>query len=135
MLSIVTLVPSSTEVSATPALPASSENAIEKVMAPSLSESEVETTQVQALPDPSVTVTVLSMVLPPPSLMVQVGVPIASVAVKLRVTSSPLFASPVPAVEILTEPRVGWVLSMVTVPDPDVTAVPALPLASLKAIE
>ena len=27
---------------------------------------------------------------------------------------------------------VGWVLSIVTDPDPDVTAVPALPLASLK---
>ena len=93
--------------SATPALPASSVKAIEKVIAPSLSESEVDTTQVHALEDPSVTETVLSMVLPPPSLIVQVGVWIASVAVKLRVTSSPLFASPVPPVAILTEPRVG----------------------------
>ena len=79
--------------------------------------------------------TVLSMVLPPPSFMVQVGVPMPSEAVKLRVTSSPSLALPVPAVAILTELSVGCVLSIVTDPDPDVTAVPALPLASLKAIE
>ena len=95
------------------------------------------TLQVQAFEEPSVYVMEPELSMAPPALSekVQVGVWMASEAVKLRVTSSPSLALPVPPVAILTELSVGWVLSIVTDPDPDVTAVPALPLASLKAIE
>ena len=81
--------------------------------------------------------TELSIAFPAPSLMVQVGVWMASDAVKLRVMSSPLLALPVPASAIDTEVNVGWVLSMVTL-EPSVTAVtatPAVPPMSVKAIE
>ena len=48
---------------------------------------------------------------------------------------SALLASPSPFVAIDTGFSVGCVLSIVTEPDPEVTAVPALPAASVNAIE
>ena len=128
---MVTLLLSVTAVTAVPALFASSEKAIEKVIAPSLSESEVETAQGQALLEPSLADTELSMVLPPPSFMVQVGLWMASEAVKLRVTVSPLLALPDPAVAMLTGLSVGAVKSMVTEPESAVvSAAPVFPAAS-----
>ena len=92
--------------------------------------------QVQAFEDPSLTDMEPELSIAPPALSekVQVGVWMASEAVKLRVITSPSLALPVPAVAIETGDRVGWVLSIVTEPLPDVTAVPALPLESLKLI-
>ena len=56
--------------------------------------------------------------------------------VNVRVAVSPSFTSRPPALsEIAGVLRVGWVLSIVTEPDPEVIAVPALPDASLKEIE
>jgi hypothetical protein len=64
------------------------------------------------------------------------GAVVTSVAeVNVSDTTSALLALPVPEVAIAVEARVGWVLSIVTEPDPEVTAVPALPAASLKEIE
>ena len=75
--------------------------------------------------------TELSIVLPPPSFMVQVGVPIVSVAVNVSVTSSPLFALPVPAVAMPTVPSVGTTKSKVTAPlSAVVSAAPVLAAAS-----
>ena len=107
VLSIVTLEPSSTVVSATPAFPAESEYATEKVIPPSPSASDTDTTQVQTLPPVFVTVTELSMVAPSPSVMVHVGVWIVSEPVIVSVTVSPLLALPAPLVAIPTVPRVG----------------------------
>ena len=72
----------------------------------------------------------------PPDWKVTVGVLIASDAVKVRVISSPAFASVEVLLSeaILTLPRVGTVVSVVTLPLPLVTAEPALPAVSLKAI-
>ena len=72
----------------------------------------------------------------PESLIVQVGLANnASEAVNVRDTVSALLASPSPFVAIDTGSSVGCVLSIVTEPDPEVTAVPALPAASVNAIE
>ena len=92
--------------------------------------------QVQAFEEPSLTDMEPELSIAPPALSekVQVGFWMASEAVKLRVITSPSLALPVPAVAIETGSRVGWVLSIVTEPLPDVTAVPALPLESLKLI-
>ena len=76
----------------------------------------------------------VSAIAPDPSVHVQVGVPIVSDGAIVRVTTSPSLAFPSPLTAIVTAEPVGWVLSIVTDPDPDVTAVPALPLASLKLI-
>ena len=77
-----------------------------------------------------------SIALLPPSVKAQVGAVVTSLLdVNVKVTVSALFALPSPLTVIAGVLRVGWVLSIVTDPDPDVTAVPALPLASLKAIE
>lgn len=76
------------------------------------------------------TVTVLSMVLPSPSLIVHVGVWIPSEAVKLRVMSSPLLAFPVPAVDMLTEDSVGTFASITTAPRSPLAAPAAPPAAS-----
>ena len=94
------------------------------------------TLQVQAFEEPSVYEMEPELSIAPPALSekVQVGVWMASEAVKLRVITSASLALPDPAVAIETEDRVGWVLSIVTEPLPDVTAVPALPAASLKLI-
>ena len=64
------------------------------------------------------------------------GVPIASEAVNVRVTSSLALASVEVLLSdvILTLLRVGAVVSVVTLPLPLVTAVPALPDVSLKAM-
>ena len=61
---------------------------------------------------------------------------IASDAVKVRVISSPSLASVEVLLSeaILTLLRVGAVVSVVTLPLPLVTAEPALPAVSLKAI-
>ena len=61
---------------------------------------------------------------------------IASDAVKVRVISSPALASVEVLLSeaILTLLRVGAVVSVVTLPLPLVTAEPALPAVSLKAI-
>ena len=71
-----------------------------------------------------------------PDSKVTTGVLIVSLAVKVSVTTSATFASVV--VELLdaiaTLLKVGTVLSNVTLPDPLVTAVPAFPTLSLKAI-
>ena len=130
VLSIVTLLESLVEVTAVPALPASSENAIENVIAPSPSSSAVSITQVHALLDPSVAVTELAIALPSPSVIVHVGEPIASEAVNDRVTSSPSLALPVPAVAILTDDRVGTLASMITAPRSPLAAPAAPPAAS-----
>ena len=72
--------------------------------------------QVQAFEEPSVTVMEPELSIAPPALSekVQVGVWMASEAVKLRVITSPSLALPVPAVAIETGSRDGWVLSIVT---------------------
>ena len=137
VLSTVTLELSVVAVTAVPALAAESVNAIEKATAPSESASAVSRTQVQSLFCGLATVIELSAIASPPEVNVQVGVPIASEAVKLRVMSSPLFEAPSPLVAIDTDVSVGCVLSMVTlVPSVTaVTAVPALSAESEKAIE
>ena len=97
------------------------------------------TLQVQAFEEPSVYVMEPELSMAPPALSekVQVGVWMASEAVKLRVITSPSLALPDPAVAIETEDRVGWVLSIVTLVESDtlVTVVPALSASSEKAIE
>ena len=95
--------------------------------------------QVQAFEEPSVyeMEPELSIALLALSEKVQVGVWMASEAVKLRVITSPSLALPVPASSIETEDRVGWVLSIVTLVESvtSVTVVPALSASSEKAIE
>ena len=85
-------------------------------------------------------VTEVSVIAAPPDLNVTVGVDIASLAVSVRVTTSPSFATEVMAllVTMLTELRVGAVVSKLAVTlvesDVAVTAVPAFPTVSAKAI-
>ena len=62
----------------------------------------------------------------PPDVKVQVGVPIASDGVIVRVIESPLFPLPVPPTARTAAVRVGCVLSMVTL-DPSSTVVSATP--------
>ena len=127
-LSIVTALESVTVVTAVPALPAVSLNAIENVITPLPSASAVVTAQVQEVPDPE-GVTVLSMAAPKPSFIVHVGVPMVSEDVIEIVTRSPLLAFPTPAVAIDTAERVGTLASMMTAPrSPD--AAPAAPPAA-----
>ena len=75
VLSIVTLEPSVTAVTATPAVPPTSVNAIEKVIAPAPSSLWVVTAHFHVLPDGLVTEIdpELSIALPAPSFIVQVG--------------------------------------------------------------
>ena len=110
---MVTLEPSSTDVSATPAVPPTSVKATEKVIAPFASLLWVVTAHVHVLPAVLVTVTELSMLAPSPSFIVHVGLWIVSLEVKVSVTISPSLALPVPAVAIPIEPRVGAVVSRV----------------------
>ena len=76
----------------------------------------------------------------PPDLNVATGVLIVSLAVSVRVTVSPLFATDVMAlfVTMLTELSVGAVVSKLAVTlvefDVAVTAVPEFPTVSAKAI-
>ena len=92
--------------------------------------------QVQPDAEPEAVLVPASIAADAPSVKAQVGAVVTSeLDVNVRVTVSPLFALPSPFTVIAGVLRVGWVLSMVTEPDPEVTAVPALPLASLKAIE
>ena len=67
---------------------------------------------------------------------VTTGVPIVSLAVNVSVTTSSTFASVVVVLSdaIATLLKVGAVLLNVTLPDPLVTAVPALEDKSLKAM-
>ena len=82
----------------------------------------------------------MSVIAAPPDLKVTTGVLIASLAVSVRVTTSPSFATDVMAlfVTMLTELSVGAVVSKLAVIlvefDVAVTAVPALPTVSVKAI-
>ena len=72
----------------------------------------------------------------PPDRKVTTGVAIGSEAVNVRVTTSFATASVVVGLleAMLTELSVGAVPSYVTLPVPLVTAEPALPAVSLKAI-
>ena len=72
----------------------------------------------------------------PPDANVTVGVEILSLAVNVKVTSSPALANVLLSLlELIDTPlKVGAVVSVVTLPLPLVTAEPALPAVSLKAI-
>ena len=107
VLSTVTAELSVTPETADPALPAESVNEIENATAPSVSASATSTTQVHSFPDGLATVIVLSAIAAPPEVKVHVGVPIASEAVNVRVTSSPMLALPVLSTAIPTAVRVG----------------------------
>ena len=75
----------------------------------------------------------MSAIAPEPSVHVQVGVPMASDGSMVRVTTSPLFALPLPLTAMVTAEAVGWALSMVTL-DPsstEVSAFPAVPPTSV----
>ena len=103
-----------TAVTAVPAFPASSLNAIENVTTPSPTSSAMSTSQVQASFPPSVTTMDPARALPSSSAKVQVGVEIVSPAVKLRVIVFP-FIPPVVSVlsvTIETGVRVGGVVSI-----------------------
>ena len=110
VLSIVTLEPSVTAVTATPAVPPTSVKAIENVIAPLASALVVSTTHVQVLPLVD-TATLLSIAFPAPSFIVHVGVWTSSDETNVSVTSSPSLAFPVPAVAIPTDVSVGAVVS------------------------
>ena len=107
MLSTVTLVLSDTADTATPALPASSVNAMEKATVPSVSPLSTSSTHVHASLLPSATVIELSAIAALPEVNVQVGVWIPSDVVKLRVMSSPSLALPVLSTAIDTGVIVG----------------------------
>ena len=67
----------------------------------------------------------------PPEANVQVGVPMVSEGVMVRVMESPLLPLPEPATARTAAVAVGWVLSMVTAPESAVvSATPALPAES-----
>ena len=72
----------------------------------------------------------------PPDANVTVGVEILSLAVNVKVTSSPALANVLLSLlELIDTPlKVGADVSVVTLPLPLVTAEPALPAVSLKAI-
>ena len=135
----VTEEPSVVAVTATPAFPALSEKPSETTTAVSASLSVVITAQVQVFPPVLVIVSAFVASTPDPNSISQVGVPIVSDAVNVIVTVSPSFdrdaESPFPA--IVTDDNVGtvssWVTALLSVVA--VTAVPALPLASVKPIE
>lgn len=91
VLSKVTDEPSPTVVTAVPAFPIKSVKAILNVIAPSVSPDWVAKAAVQLLPEGLLYVTEPLTALPP-DLKVTVGVEIASEAVKLKVTVSPVFA-------------------------------------------
>ena len=78
----------------------------------------------------------MSVIVAPPELKVTTGVAIASEAVSVRVTTSSALAKVVVELleAMLTELSVGAVVSNVTLPEPLVTAVPAFPAVSLKAM-
>ena len=78
----------------------------------------------------------MSVIDAPPDVKVTTGVDIVSEAVNVRVISSLAIASVfVELLEaMLTELSVGAVVSNVTLPEPLVTAVPAFPAVSLKAM-
>ena len=71
---MTTLEPSSTLVSATPAVPPMSVKATENVMVPSPSALFVTTAHVQVFPEGLFVETALSMAFPAPSFILQVGV-------------------------------------------------------------
>ena len=95
---------------------------------------------VQVFPLVFVYVTEVSVIAAPPDLNVTTGVPIVSLAVSVRVITSPSFATVVMALfeTMLTLLSVGVVVSMPAVTlvefDVAVTAVPAFPALSLKAM-
>ena len=72
----------------------------------------------------------------PPDLNTQVGVPMVSEGVIVKVIESPLLPLPVPPTARTAADAVGCVLSIVTAPEEGVvTATPAFPAVSSKAIE
>ena len=122
--------PESAVVSALPALPAASvwlEH--ENVAAPSVSVPSSWWVADQDVPDP--------LIVAESPAMVQAKPVTLSLTVMAKVSVFPLFANPelLLLVDRAMFDNVGWVLSIVTEPDPDVTAVPALPASSEKAIE
>ena len=105
------------------------------MIVPSASESSTVIAQVQPDAEPVAVLGEFSMAAPE-SVKAHTGAVVTSVAeVNARDTTSALFALPDPLVVKAGVPRVGCVLSIVTAPDPEVIAVPALPDASLKEIE
>ena len=105
------------------------------MIAPSASVSSTVIAQVQPVAEPEAVLGEFSMAAPE-SEKAHAGAVVTSVLeVNARDTTSAVFALPDPLVEIAGVPRVGWVLSIVTEPDPEVTATPAFPFASPKEIE
>ena len=103
--------------------------------APSASSSATVIAQVQPVAEPVAVLGEFAMAAPV-SEKAHAGAVVTSVLeVNTRDTTSALFALPAPLTVRAGVPRVGWVLSIVTEPDPEVIAVPALPDASLKEIE
>ena len=97
--------------------------------APLVSPSATAIEEVQDVPEP-LYVGVLAIAAPPDE-YVQVGCWMASEAVIVRDTESPLFASPEPLVASTMFDRVGTVRSVVTAPESaEVSAAPAFPAAS-----
>ena len=136
VLSNVMLVPSVTAVTFVPSFVARSSKAMVKVTAPLVSPELAVYFAVQLVPLPATTSAVL--ILLPPDWKVTTGVCKLSLAVKLRVISSPTFASVVVELSeaMLTLVSVGTVLSNVTLV-PSVTAVtstPSFPARSSKSI-
>ena len=123
MLSTVTLELSVTADTAVPALPAESLNATENATAPLVSPSATSALQVHWFPDGFATAIELSAIASPPDVKVQVGVPIVSEAVNVRVTTSPLLALPVLSTAMPTAVRVGCVLSIVTEEESEVLVI------------
>ena len=123
VLSTVTVELSVTADTAVPALPAESLNATENATAPLVSPSATSALQVHWFPDGFATAIELSAIASPPDVKVQVGVPIVSEAVNVRVTTSPLLALPVLSTAMPTAVRVGCVLSIVTEEESEVLVI------------
>ena len=105
------------------------------MIAPSASVSSTVIAQVQPDAEPEAVLGEFSMAAPE-SEKAHAGAVVTSVLeVNARDTTSAVFALPAPLTVRAGVFRVGWVLSIVAEPDPEVTAVPALPAASLKLIE
>jgi hypothetical protein len=130
-------IPAFVEVTAVPALPAESPNEIEYPTFPSPSSSQTMIVHVHPAAVPVAVDAEFSIALVPSvSVKAQTGAVVTSVLdVKVIVMTSASLAAPSPFTETTGVLSVGCVLSMVTEPVPEVTAVPALPAASVYAIE
>ena len=122
-------------VTAVPVFPAVSLKAILKVVAPDVSLALTVYAAVQVFPEVFVYVMEVSAIAAPPDSNVTVGVDIASLAVNVRVTTSPSFATEVIALfeAMLTELSVGAVPSYVQLNC--VAAVLLFPAASVNVLE